>query len=305
LANNNLFSGLDNLAIFEGVPDDVRRRALIDTGLAMLQPQGPEGSAITQIGGGIEAGLASLDDAEQQSFNRNQLDFQNMITQRGAVTDERRAGTGEVNAQTGQQVATTGQTQVENQDTQATAALEEEIRQWNREGLDRAAQRGLDKAKSRYWDRMPEGGIGGRPSATDALFAEHIAKMNSLWVLDQRKSPLEQQFSDKDDDILIDMAWRDITLRKGTAGNEALALMASGTQDAALVGQRAQAVADPGLAGLENISTPEQRTQAELAMNWTAEQWEEARRTKDPTVDRLLNLFPGLFRRAQATLRGQ
>lgn len=300
--SHNLFSGLDNLAIFEDTPDPERRRAIMQAGLAMMQQQPGGGGFVSQVGGGIQTGLDSLDTQEQQRFNRGQLDFQNMITERGAVTDERRAGTGEVNAETGQQVAGTGQTQVENQDAQAKATLDEKVRQWNREGLDRAAQRGLDKAKAKYWDRMPEGGIGGRPSATDALFAEHVAKMNALWDIDQQKSPLEQQFSDKDDDILIDMAWRDITLRKGTAGNEALALMAVGTQDAAEVGVRAAAVADPGLASLANIATPEERTQADLAMKWTAEQWQEAIRTNDPIADRLLKLFPGLLRQAQATL---
>lgn len=302
MASGNLFSGLDNLAIFEDTPDPERRRALMEAGLAMMQQQGGDGGFVSQVGGGVQAGLASLDQQEQQRFNRGQLDFQNMITERGAVTDERRAGTGEVNAQTGQQVADTGETQVENQDAQAKATLDEKIREWDREGLDRAATRGLVYAKSKYWDRMPTTGSAAGPTQASVIMQQHMDKMESLWIIDQKKSPIDQEYTNKGDPLLVDAAWRDVVVREGLAGSEALGLIASDTADAAAMGGNVAAVADPGLASLKSIATPEEKIQAETAMTWTAEQWREAVRTNDPIADRLLQLFPGLMNQARTAL---
>lgn len=304
MANGNIFSGLNDLPVFEGRTDEDTRRALLASGLALMQPVNPltGGGALGQLGGGIQAGLDSLDTTERKNTALTQQDFLNSIATRGAVTDERRTTVDEAGVPIDQQQADTQKAAEEAAAATAKGNLEEEIRQFNRGGLDRAAERALKSSKAKYYDRLPEAGIAGRATSASNIQAQHIAKMNSLWEIDQAKSPLEQQFDGKDDPLLIDSAWRDVVVREGLAGSEALGIIATGGDDAAAIGANVAAAADPGLSGLRGIPSPEERLKAEEAMGWTAEQWREAVRSNDPLADRLLQLFPGLLRKAKSEL---
>lgn len=114
----NLFSGLNNLPIFEGRNEADTRRALLEAGLGMLQTQPPSGNALTQIGGGISAGLASLDKTEARNTATEQQAFQNIIAGRGATSDEIRAGAAKTTSESTTTVAETGQARQEEVESQ-------------------------------------------------------------------------------------------------------------------------------------------------------------------------------------------
>lgn len=104
----NLFSGLNNLPIFEGRTDADTRRALLEAGLGMLAPQAPGGNALTQIGGGIQAGLNSLDTTEATNTANEQAAFDNIIKGRGASSAEVRATAAKTTSESTTTVAETG-----------------------------------------------------------------------------------------------------------------------------------------------------------------------------------------------------
>lgn len=116
----NIFSGLNNLPVFEGRSDADTRRALLETGLGLLQPQPPGGNALTQIGGGITRGLESLDTTEAKNTATEQQAFENIIRGRGAAAEEVRAQAAATTAASTTTVAETG-----------AGGLEEEISQFD------------------------------------------------------------------------------------------------------------------------------------------------------------------------------
>jgi hypothetical protein len=310
-----LLSGLQNLAVFDNVPDSERDRALIQAGLGMMQPQNEAvgGGPLTQLTGGIQAGLSSLDRSEDRRFAEEQRQSDNLISGRAATVGERRAGTGEnlalvadKNADTslfsaesadtiGTQNAETNATNAtnalalgteqnviagQNADTSAQNAttgqeqLAEAARQFDAQLGNRFASKTLDIAKAEYYRRMPEARGGSVSEAT--ITDMHIkAKILGLLAADRLKG-VNAQYSGADDPVLIDQAITEVIMLKGQAGTD-LGLITQ-TGDGQAVGERNTNIAAPGLAGLRNdlgfSKTPELDVNAEAAMQFTPERWQ-------------------------------
>ncbi len=106
----SIFDGLNNIPIFEGRSEEDRRRALLQAGLALTEPQDPlaGGNALTQLAGGVSAGLQSLDITEAKNTATEQQAFENIIRGRGATAEEVRAAAAKTTAESTTTVAKTG-----------------------------------------------------------------------------------------------------------------------------------------------------------------------------------------------------
>lgn len=302
-----LLSGLTQLPVMNGVPDPERNRALLEAGLAMMQPQDPleGGGALTQFSGGVNAGLESLDTQRHERQGLDQLATDNILKQ--GTLDNSVART-EILAR---DVDSQGVARARAADTaDANAAtssgqLDQAIFEFNVEGADRAADRGLTYAKTKYWNRMPEaGGLLGNRSEADNVQARHVARMNALWQADQRLGPLEQRFTGKDDPALVDEAWIGVDIVKPLAGNESIPVLSDNPLQAAASGQRSMANAAPHTTSRR---TPELDVKAEKALSFTKEQWEAIRDNPAGMAEmaEVLNVYPGIRAQAQKLLYGE
>ena len=137
----SIFDGLNNLPIFEGRSEEDRRRALLQAGLALTEPQDPlaGGNALTQLAGGVSAGLQSLDITEAKNTATEQQAFDNIIAGRGATSEEVRAFAAKTTSESTTTVAETGQDRLAEVESQfddeqalrdAKVLLDEETAAW-------------------------------------------------------------------------------------------------------------------------------------------------------------------------------
>ena len=292
-----MLSSLNNLPVFQGVPDQERQRALLEAGLAMMQPYDQlSGSPLTQLTGGVSQGLQSLDTSRGERQAQDQLGVQNQLQQGMLNNDVTRTGILQQNANTDQAAS-------EAQATNAAGTLEQAKTEWLEGGGNRDAQKALDYAKAKYYDRMPESGTGGSLSNADILINKHIAKLNSMWEIDKAKPITEQRFVSKSDPLLVDEAWGALTVREGVAGSEALGVISQNTRDAAATGRKLLAATDPNAVAGQQPRSPEDIQMAQNMATWTKEQWAAVAAGPDnPEINRLLLAFPGVHARARAML---
>lgn len=292
-----MLSSLNNLPVFQGVPDQERQRALLEAGLAMMQPYDQlSGSPLTQLTGGVSQGLQSLDTSRGERQAQAQLGVQNQLQQGMLNNDVTRTGILQQNADTDQAAS-------EAQATNAAGTLEQAKTEWLEGGKSRTAQQALDYAKAKYYDRMPESGTGGSLSSADIMINKHIAKLNAMWDIDKAKPITEQRFASKSDPLLVDEAWGALTVREGVAGSEALGVISQNTTDAAATGRNLIAATDPNAVAGQQPRSPEDIQMAQNMATWTKEQWAAVAAGPDnPEINRLLLAFPGVRARARAML---
>jgi len=221
-----LFDGLSNLPVFEGASDEATRRALLTAGLAMMQPFNPlEGNALTQAGGGIQAGLASLDQTKATEGAIAQQDFQNIIAGRQVSADEQRAD------------AATSQADTEARRVGAEEArIAEGARQFDAEQDLRAAKINLDEAQAEWLRRRHDGTPADSSKITESMIDNSFitARMENLY----RANPAKYTLADgsKNLALLMDDSFLALHRVTGTAGNENIPIIAQDTQDAAATG---------------------------------------------------------------------
>lgn len=297
-----LFSGLTNLPVFEGVPNPERSRALLEAGLAMMQPQDPlRGTDLTQLTGGVSAGLQSLDRQRGERKQDEVTAFDQMISGRGADTADRGVDVQQQQADTGVLRQEADQTSQEAAAALGQDQLAQAEKEWTENGSNRKATAALANAKAKYWDRMPT--EGSEATATSLKIAQHLAKMNQMWAADQALPITERRFLGKEDPQLIDEAWGALDVRQGLASSEALGIIATNTQDAAQTGQNVLAATDPNAATAQPQRTPESDAKANEMAAWTAEQWKAVRDGEEnPEINQLLLMYPGIRARAIALL---
>lgn len=180
-----IFEGLQNLAIFEGQPEETRRRALLEAGLALMTPQ-KGGHPLASLQGGVSAGLTALDRETAKRAAAEQQQFTNRISQQ-------KANAGTTQARAAAESVDVNRQQVSNTFEVERKKIEETMRQFDGETDVRKAKSVLDYAKARYWDRMPtQGGAGGR-TAADNVASQHVAKMAAMYAEDQALPPLQQR----------------------------------------------------------------------------------------------------------------
>lgn len=221
----SIFDGLNNLPIFEGRSDPDRRRALLETGLALTAPQDPlaGGNALTQLSGGVSAGLASLDKTERKNTATEQQAFENIITGRSAATDETRAEAAQVNAEAA----------ALNSETNKGIAGEA-VREFNiRKGL-RDAKIDLDKAQAEWLRRRFAGDPSGAGKVTTALIEESVieAEMANLLASDPALYTLANGKPNMS--LLTVQAFSNMHKIKGVAGTENLASILQSGEGAAI-----------------------------------------------------------------------
>ena len=251
----SIFDGLSNLPIFEGASDEARRRALLNAGLAMMQPQGQFENTIGSISTGISAGLQSLDQTRDREAATEQQQTDNVLRGRQVAASEQQADAQMMTAETGQQRAAT-----------EAAAQAEDARQFDLEGDLRAAKIDLDKAQAEWLRRRHDGtpaGSDGKvtPAMIDQSFV--LARMENLYRADPQKYTLAD--GKRNVELLMDQAFLDLHRVTGTAGNENVPIIASSAEDAAGIG--ANVTAMQGVAPAPASATPETKqlsTQAEV-----------------------------------------
>jgi len=212
----NLFSGLSDLPVFEGRSEEDRRSALLATGLGLLQPQDPlaGGNALTQLGGGVQAGLTSLDTTAATNRETEQQAFQNIITGRAAATDETRAESGQVVAEA---AALNAETNV--------AAQGQDVTEFSAEKGLREAKIDLNKAQAEWLRRRFAGDPSASTKVTAAMLEDKViqAQMENLL----RSDPEKYTLSDGKPNIalLTVQAFNDLHKAKGLAASEQLGLI--------------------------------------------------------------------------------
>jgi hypothetical protein len=240
-----LLSGLSNLPIFEGVDEATKRRALLETGLALMQPQDPlsGGGPVAQLAGGVNAGLASLDEAELQAAQAKQLEFQNLIAQQAADADTTRSGASVTQAEASTSQAATQAQAVENQNLQAIADRDETIRQFDAAEALRDAKVDLDTAQAEWLRRRHDG----TPLATSGKITEATinksfveSRMENLFRADPDKYTLPN--GDKNLTLLMDQAFLDLHRATGTAGSDQIGFVAEGADDASRIGENISSI---------------------------------------------------------------
>lgn len=162
-----LLDGLQNLPVFEGRPEEDRRRALLEAGLAMMQPQDAlmGENPLTQLSGGVTAGLTSLDRTDAQNRAADQQAFQNIITGQQADAATMKAGAAEITANA---AATNAGT--------SASALDQQIAEFDAEQGLRDAKINLDEAQARWLDRRHDGSPAGANKKTQAMIDDEIIK---------------------------------------------------------------------------------------------------------------------------------
>jgi len=223
----SIFDGLNNLPIFEGVAQPDRRRALLEAGLAMTQPFDPmTGNNLTQITGGVSAGLASLDQSDRKNTFKEQQAFDNIIKGRGATAEESRAESAGVvadaaalNASTSE--AAQGQTEVE-------FSAEKDLRE---------AKVDLDKAQAEWLRRRFAGDPSGASKVTAAMIDQTVimAQMENLYAADPGKYTTPD--GKRNIALLTVQAFNDLHKAKGVADAEQLGFILDQGEGAAISGR--------------------------------------------------------------------
>jgi hypothetical protein len=212
----SLVDGLNNLPIFEGVPDADRSRAIITAGLSMLQPRNPvtQGGGLQAVGGGIADGLASLDGSAARRASASQQAFDNTIATQDANS---RTTSAEASATTANAATTNAETNA--------AGVAEEARQFNAEAALRDADVDLKKAEAAWLARRHDGSPAGSGSVTQAQLdkAEVEARMEVLVGQD----PTRYTLPDGSTNAALAMtdAFQSIYVEKGLLSNEGLAVI--------------------------------------------------------------------------------
>ncbi len=202
----SIFDGLNNLPIFEGRSEEDRRRALLQAGLALTEPQDPlaGGNALTQLAGGVSAGLQSLDITEAKNTATEQQAFENIIRGRGATAEESRAESASVIAE-------------------ATALnVEQTGIEFDAEKALRLAKVDLDKAQAEWLRRRFAGDPSGASKVTAAMIDQSviIAQMENLYANDPGKYTLPD--GKRNISLLTVQAFNDLHKAKGVADAEQL-----------------------------------------------------------------------------------
>lgn len=218
-----LMSGLNNLPIFEGQPDEAKRRALISAGLALLEPSPAtnQTSLGAAFGNSVGAGLNSLDQDAALARAGEQQTFENLITSRqtgvqeaGVPIDQQRADASTTNAQTGAAAEVRATSEFTNQQPQ------------------RDAQALLDEAKAKWFDersRNPGGAAGKKNSAEiEAELQGAIANNLKLSDPERYQTGTDPQGNPIwNEDLARQDAFVEFERITGTAANENLAVIIS------------------------------------------------------------------------------
>lgn len=215
----SLFDGLQNIPVFEGRTEEDRRSALLQAGLAMMQTPERGQGPISQIGGGIQAGLSDLDKTKAANTATEQQAFQNMITTQGAEADTTRAEAVQLTAETGQD------------------RLAQDVNEFTvKEGL-RTAEIDLDKAQAEWLRRRWTGPPAGASGAVTAAMLENKvieAQIVNLIRADPGKYTMEN--GQINYQLATVQAFNDLHKAKGLAGSDTLGLIL-GKGEAGEVGQ--------------------------------------------------------------------
>lgn len=212
----NITTALNNLPVFEGRSDEDRRRSLLAAGLGMIQPQDPMagGNALTQLAGGVQAGLTSLDTTAATNRATEQQAFENVITGRAADAEDTRAEAVRLSAEANQL----------NAETNALAQTQVETEFSAEEGL-RDAKIDLDKAQAEWLRRRFAGDPSGAAKVTAAMIDDKviIAQMENLLRADPSKYSLAN--GKPNIALLTVQAFNDLHKAKGLADSESLGLI--------------------------------------------------------------------------------
>ena len=276
-----LFSGLSNLPIFEGRPEDEVRRALLATGLGLMQPQNPlTGGAVTQLTGGIQAGLESLDTTEAKRLEQDAARRADILRGREVTAEEERARAATTTAEA-------AATSAEGRVTAASEALAEEARQFDALEVLRASEIDLNTANAEWLRRR----FGGDPSTAARLTAAGLdrqdieARIQNLY----RANPERYSFVDengvvtKNIALLTEDAFNDHYIAKGIITNENLPIIARDPADAERLRQRIrelQGIPEEPAADFQDIVQQQQQDNADQLVvqsmqTWTAEEWQQ------------------------------
>ena len=201
----SLFEGLQNIPVFEGRSEEDRRSALLQAGLALMQPPQLGGGPVAQVGGGIQAGLTDLDKTKAANAAADQQVFQNLITTQGAEADTTRAEAVALTAETGK------------------GRLAQEVDEFSVEDGLRKAKINLDKAQAAWLKRRWSGPPAGASKAVTAAMLEDKviqAQIVNLIRADPAKYTLEN--GDINYQLATVQAFNDLHKAKGLAGSDTL-----------------------------------------------------------------------------------
>ena len=226
-AQNPLNDALRNLPVFEGQGDEGVNRALLTTGLGLLQPQDQltGGGFLGSVSNSIGAGLAELDTQEDRALNQ--------ATQ--AIGDRGAEGMIDLNVARGNARTVTAEAARQNAETNAAQIAQGAV-EFDAESALREADVDLKEAQAEWLRRRHSGAPSDADTVTTALIEDDFvkARMTNLFNADPAKYTLPS--GDPNTALLMDQAFLDMHRAKGTAGNENVPIIAAGEGEAASIG---------------------------------------------------------------------